>query len=43
MLEVEAHKVTNVISIPVEVKLLVYSKVVLLKDEVALILVMAEV
>ena len=43
MLEVEAYKVTMVISIPVEVELLVNSKVALLKDEVALLLVVTEV
>ena len=43
MLEVEAYKVTMVISIPVEVELLVDSEVVLLRDEVALLLVVAEV
>ena len=43
MLEVEAHKITKVISIPVEVELLVDSKVALLKDEVALLLVVTEV
>ena len=43
MLEVQAHEVTNVISTPVEVELLVDSEVVLLRDEVALLLVVAEV
>ena len=41
MLEVEAPEVTNVISSPVEVEVLVDSEVVLLRDEVALLLVVA--
>ena len=43
MLEVEAPEVTNVISPPIEVEVLVDSEVVLLRDEVALLLVVAEV
>ena len=43
MLEVEAPEVTNVISSPIEVEVLVDSEVVLLRDEVALLLVVAEV
>ena len=43
MLEVQAPEVTSVPSSPVEVEVLVDSEVDLLRDEVALLLVVAEV
>ena len=43
MLEVQAPEVTSVLSSPVEVEVLVDSEVDLLRDEVALLLVVAEV
>ena len=43
MLEVEAPEVTNVLSSPVEVQVLVAFEVALLRGEVALLLVVAEV